>query len=315
LQRLKPHEITALVLRAEGHSYREICERTGWTYTKVNRCITEGRRSFLARYADIESGAECERFAPLLSAMADGEASARDVLRLRPHLRGCPACRATLREHRSIGRGIAALVPLGALAAAGAASAQRPAGLLLRAYEALTGGVHERAAGSAAKVQSAVDVASSGKLAAIAASTAALAGGGVAVEHELASAPRGAHRAAHRQRADLDRHTPAHAQPVLDLSAEHTPPAATRRLPPVTAPVSTPRAVAPVVRAAPVTASPAPAPAATQPARPSQEFAPEQAAGTPAPSSSSSGSTPRSAPSPQRSARSSSGSSSSEFGP
>jgi RNA polymerase sigma factor (sigma-70 family) len=37
LQRLKPHEITALVLRAEGHSYREICERTGWTYTKVAR--------------------------------------------------------------------------------------------------------------------------------------------------------------------------------------------------------------------------------------------------------------------------------------
>ena len=31
LQRLKPQELTALVLRAEGLSYKEICARTGWT--------------------------------------------------------------------------------------------------------------------------------------------------------------------------------------------------------------------------------------------------------------------------------------------
>jgi len=35
LRRLKPHEIRALVLRAEGHSYDEIARITGWTYTKV----------------------------------------------------------------------------------------------------------------------------------------------------------------------------------------------------------------------------------------------------------------------------------------
>ena len=35
LQRLKPQELTALVLRAEGLSYHEICTRTGWTYTRV----------------------------------------------------------------------------------------------------------------------------------------------------------------------------------------------------------------------------------------------------------------------------------------
>jgi RNA polymerase sigma factor (sigma-70 family) len=33
--RLKPQEVRALVLKAEGLSYREICEETGWTYTKV----------------------------------------------------------------------------------------------------------------------------------------------------------------------------------------------------------------------------------------------------------------------------------------
>ena len=42
LRRLKPQERRALRLQAEGYSYREICERTSWTYTKVNRCLTEG---------------------------------------------------------------------------------------------------------------------------------------------------------------------------------------------------------------------------------------------------------------------------------
>ena len=40
---LKPDERRALVLRGHGYSYREISELTGWTYTKVNRCLAEGR--------------------------------------------------------------------------------------------------------------------------------------------------------------------------------------------------------------------------------------------------------------------------------
>jgi RNA polymerase sigma factor (sigma-70 family) len=43
LARLKPDERTAIALQAEGYSYAEICERTGWTFTKVNRCLAEGR--------------------------------------------------------------------------------------------------------------------------------------------------------------------------------------------------------------------------------------------------------------------------------
>jgi DNA-directed RNA polymerase specialized sigma24 family protein len=43
LRRLKPDERRALVLKAEGFSYAEICELNGWTYTKVNRCLAEGR--------------------------------------------------------------------------------------------------------------------------------------------------------------------------------------------------------------------------------------------------------------------------------
>ena len=41
--RLKPDERTALLLFALGNSYREIAEGKGWTHTKVNRCIAEGR--------------------------------------------------------------------------------------------------------------------------------------------------------------------------------------------------------------------------------------------------------------------------------
>src|SRR3954468_21797173 len=98
LGRLKPQEVRALLLKAEGYSYREISAITGWTYTKVNRSLTEGRKAFFQGLAGIESGAECERLAPQLSALADGEASAEDLRALRPHLRTCLACRARLRE-------------------------------------------------------------------------------------------------------------------------------------------------------------------------------------------------------------------------
>lgn len=41
---LKPDERDGLGLLAAGLSYREIAELRGWTYTKVNRCVSEGRR-------------------------------------------------------------------------------------------------------------------------------------------------------------------------------------------------------------------------------------------------------------------------------
>ncbi len=37
LARLKPQEIRCLLLKAEGYSYQEICEATGFSYTKVKR--------------------------------------------------------------------------------------------------------------------------------------------------------------------------------------------------------------------------------------------------------------------------------------
>jgi RNA polymerase sigma factor (sigma-70 family) len=43
IARLKTDEQRALLLLGMGYSYAEICQLTGWTYTKVNRCISEGR--------------------------------------------------------------------------------------------------------------------------------------------------------------------------------------------------------------------------------------------------------------------------------
>jgi len=43
LRELKPDERLAIVLQACGYSYAEIAAARGWTYTKVNRSLAEGR--------------------------------------------------------------------------------------------------------------------------------------------------------------------------------------------------------------------------------------------------------------------------------
>ena len=170
LRGLKPHEATALWLQAHGLSYAEIAERQGWSYTKVNRLVTEGRRAFLRRFAGIESGAECARWAPALSALADGEATAPQLADLRGHLRNCAACRASLVAIRRSQPQVAAAAPV---AASG--------GLL----SALAGWVQERAT----VLHGVAESASASKAAAVVASTAALAGGGVAVERHARERP------------------------------------------------------------------------------------------------------------------------------
>ncbi len=206
LQRLKPQEVRALLLKAQGHSYREICGLTGWSYTKVNRCLTEGRRRFLERYAAIESGAECERWADVLSAIADGEAAAADLLAVRPHLRNCPACRARIRDFQRVPRALGAVVPVAALAlhdVPGAAHHAAPRALG-RAYEAVLAGLPDRVVASAQRLHAGLEAASTGKLAAVAASATALGGGVAAVDGPPGTVR---HRAAPRPRPV------AHARP------------------------------------------------------------------------------------------------------
>lgn len=112
LRRLKPDEAKALMLKAEGLSYAEIGARHSWSHTKTNRAITEGRRRFLKVYAELEAKDACEPFGSALSELARGTASAETIMALRPHLRHCSACRATVREMRGGRRRVAAWLPL-----------------------------------------------------------------------------------------------------------------------------------------------------------------------------------------------------------
>ena len=71
----------------------------------MNRCLTEGRQALSVRLAGIQGGIECAKLAPLLSALADGEASAEQLARLRRHLDSCLTCRARLRSLRAARQG------------------------------------------------------------------------------------------------------------------------------------------------------------------------------------------------------------------
>ena len=112
LRALKPDERRALMLKAQGYSYQEIGEHFGWTYTKVNRSITEGRRRFMKVFQAIESGEACERYVSTIAALAGGSATSAEVIEIRPHLRHCVACRATVRQmHLSAGTRLELMLP------------------------------------------------------------------------------------------------------------------------------------------------------------------------------------------------------------
>lgn len=113
LRALKPQEVRALTLKAQGYSYSEIGEITGWTYTKINRCMAEGRKRFLAAFAEIEQGRRCGQLAEALSALADGEGPVDGADEVERHLRACGPCRAKLRAYRAIPERVLEAMPAG----------------------------------------------------------------------------------------------------------------------------------------------------------------------------------------------------------
>jgi hypothetical protein len=165
-----------LILKALGYSYEEIAARTGFSWTKVNRSLTEGRRRFFERFGEIAAGTACRRYQPLLSVACDGLAGADDQRLLKAHLASCSGCRAALREYRSAPVRIAELLPPAIVLP-----------LLDRAslwsrindWFAVTAG--ERATAVGVKLQQGAEVVGAQKAAAVVASTAAIAGGGAAV--------------------------------------------------------------------------------------------------------------------------------------
>lgn len=180
ISRVNPDQIRCLLLRADGFAYPEICAHTGFSYAKVNRLISEGRKALRVQAGLIESGAECRRLFPALSATADGEETVTQAADLAPHLENCLACRATLREIRSTPKDLAAAFPLGGLVGAGAGGlfgrfADHCSSIWNSLLERL--GVH---AGPAAANGSDVVVAK--KIITVGALAAALVGGGVAID-------------------------------------------------------------------------------------------------------------------------------------
>jgi RNA polymerase sigma factor (sigma-70 family) len=270
LGHLKPHEIRALVLKAEGFSYREICAMTGWSYTKVNRLLTEGRRTFLRRVSGIQRGADCARYEPILSALADGEASAADIAALRPHMRTCLSCRAALREFRAMPERVASVVPPAALVAADGGGplrsvAESTLATAQQKLESAIGAVQHKTAAMGERLHAAAELATGQKVAAVAASAAALAGGGTAID-ELAG-----------------HHRPVRAAQVEEVAEEHPSEAAPEPEPPVLPPSTAPDEQ-PAASPEPVPApAPEPAPAPPPPPPdPANEFDPS---GAPPPSS------------------------------
>jgi RNA polymerase sigma factor (sigma-70 family) len=160
LQALKPQELRALSLLAEGYSYAEIGKITGFSHTKINRALSEGRARFRSLISRSEEGQRCAELAPVLSAFCDGEAGAEDAAMVREHLRACAGCRRTLRAYRAAPRAVAALapvLPLWRVLRAQAHEALSSVGSRFRAGESLaqlsrTGGVHGVGTATLAKV-------------------------------------------------------------------------------------------------------------------------------------------------------------------
>jgi RNA polymerase sigma factor (sigma-70 family) len=129
LRALKPAQLRALTLLAEGYSYAEIGEITGFSRTKINRVLAEGRERFRSLLSSSEDGSRCRQLRPQLSAFCDGEASPEEEAEVREHLRACAHCRSTMRTYRAAPRIAAGLIP--------ALPASRS--LLERAQDLLTG--------------------------------------------------------------------------------------------------------------------------------------------------------------------------------
>jgi RNA polymerase sigma factor (sigma-70 family) len=111
LRALKPAELRALTLLAQGYSYAEIGALTGFSRTKINRLLAEGRERFRRLFSSSEDGTRCKELRPLLSAFCDGEASPAEMDTVREHLRACAGCRSTMKAYRAAPRIAAGLVP------------------------------------------------------------------------------------------------------------------------------------------------------------------------------------------------------------
>lgn len=119
LLRIGSDQARCLLLRADGLSYAEISELTGFSYHKVHRSLIDGRRVYRGLLAKIDSGAECRRLEPLISRLVDGELSDERKRVVEVHLSNCISCRATRRAFAEVPREVASFFPVAAAAGGG----------------------------------------------------------------------------------------------------------------------------------------------------------------------------------------------------
>ncbi|MGH2905311.1 MAG: sigma-70 family RNA polymerase sigma factor [Solirubrobacterales bacterium] len=179
LARIKPDQVRCLLLRAEGMDYDEIIDQTGFSYAKVNRCLSEGRSAFRERVARLDSGAECRRFDGVLLQIADGIASGQPKADAELHLRNCLTCQSTLREYMQAPDRVAAFLPVGLAAVGSAGLWQR----VVDACQSSYANLQERLFGHAASAQQGSEMALAKKAALVAGAAASLIAGGAVIEH------------------------------------------------------------------------------------------------------------------------------------
>jgi RNA polymerase sigma factor (sigma-70 family) len=179
LRLVKPDQARCMLLRADGSDYDEICRITGFSYAKVNRCLSEGRQSFRDRVSRIDSGEECRSIAGRLSRFADGELQGVELAETKQHLSNCLMCRATVRDYRLATKRVHAALPLG-IALTGTSS-----GMLHRVAEALQSAyawLQERLAQHLPTLQLGGEASAAKKIALAAGAAASLVAGGAAVQ-------------------------------------------------------------------------------------------------------------------------------------
>jgi RNA polymerase sigma factor (sigma-70 family) len=209
LAALKDTEAQALCLRAQGLSYDEIADACGWSYTKVNRAVSEGRRAFADHYLGAERGDVCAHTASQISAYVAGDLRGRDSLRLKAHLTRCSACRAQLHAERDADRALSALLPPVTLAASTG-----------------QGWLHEHCVGPftdfAARLLPATEHTLTAKVGVAAVSTLAIAGGGITVERSITPPRPPALRATLERRSPTQSAAPETASVIVNAAATST---------------------------------------------------------------------------------------------
>ncbi len=260
LGRLTPAQITCMLAQAEGLTYDEIAERTGFSRRKVSRSLERGRAAFANRFNSIAQGRECQRMRPLIWKVLASDTEA--ALELRPHLRHCVGCRMILRAYETAPRDVAALLPP-ALVLTGSSGAS-----VVERAEAWIQALADRVAVHLMGADRWTEVATAKKAVAVVAVTATTAGGGVAVEQgiERARESRADAVAAERRAA-----APAYTRPTMYDRVKPAPRPA--RAKPKKKKQATTRAATPVPTPRQA-AAPEPAPATTIDDG-SAEFAPE----------------------------------------